>query len=109
MTRYQIKICKIIQKKRTLPAILSAGKIADYNNLQNLFTPGSLSFSDCNMDDNTVVSLTNPLIEELENYRLRMTEIWFTRTLAIIAIVISLIALLSELGILGLPQYSQPC
>lgn len=106
MTKYQIKICKIIQKKRTLPAILSAGKIADYNSLQNLFQPGDLSFSDCNMDDNTRVSLTNPLVEELESYRSKAVDAWFTRVLAIIAIVISVIALLSELGIIGLPQYS---
>ena len=106
MTKYQIKICKIIQKKKTLPAILSAGKISDYNSLQNLFQPGDLSFSDCNMDDNTRVSLTTPLVEELESYHSKAVDAWFTRILAIIAIVISLIALLSELGIVGLPQYS---
>ena len=105
MTKYQIKVCRIIQKKKTLPEILSSGKISNYNDLQDLFNPGDLSFSDCNMDENTKVSLGNHLIEELEKRHARLIDVWFTRILAIAAIIISIIALLSELGILGLPKY----
>lgn len=108
MTNRQFKVCKIIYKYKKLPIILKKGKISDYLELQEVINYHYLDFSDDNMDKNTEVYLLDELIEELENRRRRNLDVWFTRFLAIAALIISVIALLSQLGILGLPQYLQP-
>lgn len=105
MTYYQIKIGKIIRKYKYLGLILKKCKMTDYRELQDCFEPLDLDWSDSNMDDYTIVTLTNPLIEELERRRETVIDHWFTRSIAIIALIISILALLSEIGILKLPQY----
>ena len=55
--------------------------------------PGTLEFSDNNMTDETIVTLSNHLMEELEDLdRTTFREV-FTWILSISAIIISIIAL----------------
>lgn len=104
MTNRQIKVCKIIRKYRKLPVILKKSKISDYLELQEFFEPYSLEFSDDEMDEHTEVFLKNHLIEEVETCSRQAFNTWFTRVLSILAFVISVIALLGQLGILQLPK-----
>lgn len=60
MTDNQYKIFKAVRKYRTLPEILTATGISDYLTLQEDAGVGMLDFSDCEMDEKTIVTLTNP-------------------------------------------------
>lgn len=80
MTNRQYKIFKAVRKYRKLPAILTAAKCADYIDLQNEAGVGMLDFADTNMDDNTVITLTNLATEAYEarwrhNFEFRATQI----------------------------------
>ena len=102
MTNHQINVCKKILRYKKLDTILFKNDFSSYTDLQDAFSPSDLIFSDNRMDGRTTVTLSNAVIEELERRRVRMFDLWFTRCLSIIAIVISIIALLSQLGILRL-------
>lgn len=93
MTKRQRRICRIIIKKKRLPLILEKSGITDYLELQEEIGPNNLDFSDCRMDENTVVTLENVLIEELEAYQWNIFRSCFTWALSVCALVISLIAL----------------
>ena len=102
MTNEQAKLCKIIMRYKKLTVILKKSGVPNYLDLQEILGPKNIDFSDTQMNDNTIVTLENPIIEELEQRRSRSIDHLFTRTLSIMAIIISVIALLGELGILRL-------
>ena len=93
VTNRQIKLCKIIRKEKYLYRILLKGHISDYIELQETFAPGSLVFSDFDMDEKTMVSLGDSLTEELEHIAQTLFRERFTWFLSICAIIISIIAL----------------
>lgn len=93
MTNRQAKLCKIIRKEKRLNRILSKGHVSDYMELQEIFGPGCLMFSDDGMDENTEVTLVDELVEELEDRERTTFREWFSLVLSICAIIISIIAL----------------
>lgn len=100
MTKRQIKICKAVQRYKRLPEILEKAKIEDYLELQELLPFDAIRFSNHDMDEKTVVTLTDQAVEAVETYNEQRAEMIFTRTLAIwggitgsIAIVIELVRL----------------
>lgn len=93
MTNNQKKLCKIIVKEKYLNRILSTSGIKDYLDLQYCFEPNMLDFSDYEMNENTIVTLTTPLLEEFEKECRNSFREWFTWILSICAIIISIISL----------------
>lgn len=67
LTDNQYKIFKAVRKYRTLPKILTATGISDYLTLQEDAGVGMLDFSDCEMDEKTIVTLTNAAAEAYES------------------------------------------
>lgn len=104
MTKKQIEICKKVVKYRNLNKILFETGVSDYFELQVIMGEGVLRFSDTEMDECTEVFLSDSTMEEFENRREKSIDTLFTRGMAIAAFVISLIALLGQLGILQLRQ-----
>lgn len=97
MTKRQLQVCKLIQKFRYLGPILHKGRISTYMELQEVFAPETLVFSDFDMSDHTEVTLSNAALEEFEEYQSRLHDRWITRGLSICALVISLLSLLVSL------------
>ena len=93
MTNRQYKLCRIILKKKQLDKILRYSKVSDYLDLQYEFEPGSLDFSDLEMNATTTVTLSNQMLEEYEERSRRDIQQRVSLILSIIAIVISIIAL----------------
>lgn len=100
MTRQQRRIYRAIKRYEKLNVVLKKCSIPDYMELQYLVN--DIVFSDDNMDDNTTLTIGASATEELESRQERMIDVWITRIMAFVAIVISVIALLAELGILRL-------
>lgn len=93
MTNKQARICKAVRKYKTLGRIIPKSGVSDYMELQERLWPGMLEFSDYDMTDETVVTLSNQLTEELEDRDRTTFREAFTWTLSILAIIISIIAL----------------
>lgn len=92
MTKQKAKICKKVIKYKKLNIILKKAGISDYIELQKILGPGNIQFLDIE-DDATEVFLSESLVEELEQRRQKMIDVWVTRILAILALVVSIIAL----------------
>lgn len=92
MTNRQAKICEKVVMYKRLDIILKKAKISDYIVLQEELGPGGLLFEDID-DDETEVTLSNELQEELETRHRRIVDVWVTRFLSVVAIIISVIAL----------------
>lgn len=97
MTKRQIQVCKLIQRDRYLGTILRKGHISTCMELQDVFAPETLIFSDFDMTDHTEVTLSNAALEEFEEYQSKLRDRWITRGLSICALVISLFSLLVAL------------
>lgn len=93
MTNEQAKICKIILRYKTIGRINKKMNIPEYLNIQDYFEPGMLDFSDHRLTDDTVVILSNQLMEELEERGRAAFRSAFTWILSICALIISIIAL----------------
>lgn len=93
MTNRQAKICKAVRKYKTLGRIIPKSGVSDYLELQECLGPGMLDFSDDDMTDETVVILSDQLLEELEGRDRATFRETFTWVLSICAIIISIIAL----------------
>ena len=93
MTNKQARICKIVRKYKTLGRIIPKSGVSDYMELQECLGPGMLEFSDYDMTDETVVTLCDQLMEELEDRDRTTFRESFTWALSIFAIIISIIAL----------------
>ena len=93
MTNKQAKICKAVRKYKTLGRVLQKSGVADYIELQECLGPGMLEFSDFDMTEDTVVTLCDQLMEELEDRGRASFQNVFTWVLSICAIIISIIAL----------------
>lgn len=104
MTNRQVRVCRIVKKYKTLGLILEKAHFKNVGELQDFLAPKSLEFSDYFLNDNSIVTLSNSSIEALEERRRRFVDTWFTRGIAIAALIISIFALLSEIGILKLTQ-----
>lgn len=102
MTQKQYRLCKTILRHKALSKILESTQIEDYLRLDLEFEPDCLEFSNDKMDDSTIVSLSNSTMEEFEARRARVADVWVTRIIAVAALIISAIALLAQLGILGM-------
>ena len=86
MTDNQYKIFKAVRKYRTLPEILTATGISDYLTLQEDAGVGMLDFSDCDMDEKPIVTLTNPAAEAYEErhrYDWKELRAWVTFAIAV--------------------------
>jgi hypothetical protein len=86
LTDNQYKIFKAVRKYRTLPKILTATGISDYLTLQEDAGVGMLDFSDCEMDEKTIVTLTNPAAEAYEErhrYDWKELRAWVTFAIAV--------------------------
>ena len=86
MTNKQFKIFKAVINFRTLPEILAATGLADHDALQDEVGPENLDFSDWNMDENTVVTLTNEAIDQYEQRQRdgwKEFRAWFTLGIAL--------------------------
>lgn len=105
MTNRQRRICKNILRYKNLNKVLEKSKISDYMEIQEIMGPGALDFSDYNMDENTEIFLEDAYIEEVERHHSRMIDVWFTRIMALAALVISIFAMLGQLGILKLQPH----
>ena len=95
MTKEQIKICKIIIKNKNLKDVLLKSHIEDYYSLQEKFSPGLLDFSDYDFENNTVVNLTDELLEEYEKQK---DEIFYRRWPFIISIIALIVSVLGSIG-----------
>lgn len=96
MTNRQYKIFKAVRKYRKLPAILTATNCPDYMALQNEAGVGMLDFADTNMDDNTVITLTNRAAEAYEARRREDFDKTFTRCAAIYGAITGTVAIIVE-------------
>ena len=86
MTDNQYKIFKAVRRYRTLPEILTATGISDYLTLQEDAGVGMLDFSDCEMDEKTIVPLTTPAAEAYEErhrYDWKELRAWVTFAIAV--------------------------
>ena len=86
LTDNQYKIFKAVRKYHTLPKILNATGIPDYLTLQEDAGAGMLDFSDCEMDEKTIVTLTNPAAEAYEErhrYDWKELRAWVTFAIAV--------------------------
>lgn len=97
LTNNQYRIFKAVRKYRTLPKILSATGISDYLTLQEDAGIGMLDFSDCEMDENTIVTLTNPAAEALESRRRANWDFFLTHIVAVYAAIMATIAIIVEI------------
>ena len=98
MTKEQMEICKIIIKYNKLEDILRKSHIEDYCALQEKFYPRILDFSDYEFEDDTIVYLTNELLEEYEKQK---DEIFYHRwplIISVIALIVSIFAVLATIG-----------
>lgn len=90
MTNRQAKLCKEIIRYKKLGEVLRRNKDIDYLELQDILGPGNLDFSDSRMDENTVITLTEPLRDQYEQHlRSGSSEIraWVTLAIAIAAFI----------------------
>ena len=90
MTKRQAKLCKEIIQYKKLGEVLRRNKDIDYLELQDILGPENLDFSDSRMDENTVVTLTEPLRDQYERHRRSdFSEIraWVTLAIAIAAFI----------------------
>ena len=90
MTNRQAKLCKEIIRYKKLGEVLRRNKDIDYLELQDILGPGNLDFSDSRMDENTVITLTEPLRDQYEQHlRSGYSEIraWVTLAIAIAAFI----------------------
>lgn len=90
MTNRQAKLCKEIIRYKKLGKVLRRNKDIDYLELQDILGPENLDFSDSRMDENTVVTLTEPLRDQYERHRRSdFSEIraWVTLAIAIAAFI----------------------
>ena len=94
MTKRQYEICKNVIKYQKLPVILEKTNIKDYEDLQYDVGLGRLDFSNHEMDDSTIITLGTSLQEEYEQMKEAHYDARFTRITAILALIISIIALL---------------
>ncbi len=106
MTNYQYKICRIIVRYKHLGKILAKVRVGDYLDLQLVLDVDALTFADDNFDDNTLVGLSTKWTEDFENHRRGRFNRRFTNVIAVLALIISAISLLSQIGLIRLPQYS---
>lgn len=86
LTDNQYKIFKAVRKYHTLLKILNATGIPDYYALQEAAGAGMLDFSDCEMDEKTIVTLTNPAAEAYEErrrYDWKELRAWVTFAIAV--------------------------
>nr|DAO42481.1 MAG TPA: transmemb Cytochrome C oxidase subunit II, transmembrane [Caudoviricetes sp.] len=86
MTNKQFEIFKAVINCRTLPEILAATGLADHDALQDEAGVDNLDFSDWNMDENTVVTLTNEAMDRYEKRQLdsrKEFRAWFTLGIAL--------------------------
>lgn len=95
MTKEQMKICKNIIRHKNLKDILRKSHIEDYYALQEKFKPGLLDFSDYDFEDDTVVSLTDELLEEYEQQK---DKTFYRRGPFIVSIIALIIAILGSIG-----------
>lgn len=104
MTIKQLKICRKVIRYQNLYTVLKKTGIPDYLTIQEILGPGVLEFSDDEMNEETKIYLSHMALEEVETRQTKLVDVWFTRILSVITIIISAIALLSELGILKLTK-----
>lgn len=104
MTIRQYKLCKKIVKYRELGLILKQTKITNAELLQDEFPSDSLDFSDYVLSESTIVTLSHKAQEDVEAMTDKIIDHYWTRGLAIAAIIISVVALVLELGILRLTR-----
>lgn len=96
LTDNQYKIFKAVRKYRTLPKILTATGISDYLTLQEDAGVGMLDFPDCEMDEKTIVTLTNPATEAFESRRRNDWDFFLTHIVAVYAAKMATIAIIVE-------------
>lgn len=104
MTNRQAKLCKETIRYKKLGEVLRRNKDIDYLELQDILGPGNLDFSDSHMDENTVVTLTEPLRDQYEQHlRSGSSEIraWITLGIAIAAFALSIFNTIFELLVLA--------
>ena len=98
MVRKKMKICKNIIKYKKLGKILQKSHIPDYLSLQEEFEPGALDFSDYEFENDTIVYMTDDLLEEYEEQK----DATFYRRgpfiISIISLIMSVFALLATIG-----------
>lgn len=92
MKKSKYKLCKIINKNHYLPDILSRAKLSDYQDLNSIFSSQEITFSNNNMDESTIVSLTNSVEKEIEDHINKK----HTRILAVIGASTGIISLVID-------------
>lgn len=110
MTNRQYKICRAVVRYKYLGKVLAKTRVGDYLDLQIALTPDALIFADSNLNDDTFIALSDEWAEDFENRRRSQFDRLFTNLIAILALIISAVSLLSQIGLIQLPQYpvSQP-
>lgn len=97
MTRKQYRIFKRIVRYGKLPRVLKHLKGYDYLSLQDAVGPGMIEFSDSNMDENTMLTLSNEAMELYEDRKRQNFDTYFTRAIAIWGAITGTIALASDI------------
>jgi len=69
MTEYQYNICQKVVKYKNMDRILKECGFPDYIDLYNVIGITQVIISDANMDEHTIVTLEEPLMEEFEKLR----------------------------------------
>lgn len=97
LTDHQYQICKCISKNNHLNYVLKKCNIPDYLVLQDIIETQYLRFSDFNMDDQTQIFITNELQAEFDDNRHLRNRFLIPTIISIIAITISILALICSL------------
>lgn len=97
MTNEQYRIFERIVRYGKLPLVLEELKDYDYLSLQEAVGPGMIEFSDSNMDENTMLTLSNEAMELYENRKRQNFDAYFTRAIAIWGAITGTAALVSEI------------
>ena len=104
MTNKQFKICAAVVRKHKLGDILDETGFGNYLALQDAMPAGALSFNDDAYGNDTLVTLSGFSQEEYDKHVRDTSRYWLSVILSVLAIVVSVFALLfSSSSLFGWP------
>lgn len=97
MNRYQCRLCRVIQKKKYIGAILRATGYRRFAGLESaLPAPRPVTLSTYSGDPDALAALNPALVEELEHKRKEDLQWWSTFALSVVGAVCGVAALVLQ-------------